>query len=79
MHFTEEHVAEHLNGISDSAALIRKLIAGGDMSDESGDCMDRNIKHIHIMCSMPHVRDSGADLSTFMDAADAGVAWLTSR
>lgn len=79
MHFTEEHVAEHLKGISDSAALIRKLIAGGDMSDESVDCMDRNIKHIYIMCGMPHVRDSGADLSTFMSAADAGVAWLTSR
>ena len=74
--FTEADTAEHLRGLQDSADLIDALIAADDRSDEQRDTMDRNVRHIHIMCAMQHIKDSGADLMPYTDAAHRGAAWL---
>jgi len=75
-HFTEADTAEHLRGLQDSADLIDALIAEGINGDEQRDTMDRNVRHIYIMCAMPHLKDSGTDLTPYTDAAARGSAWL---
>jgi hypothetical protein len=74
--FTPEDTEEHLRGLQDSADLINALIDADDRSDEQRDTMDRNVRHIHIMCAMDHLKDSGADLKPYTDAAHRGAAWL---
>ena len=74
--FTPEDTAEHLRGLQDSADLIDALIDADDRSDEQRDTMDRNVRHIGIMCAMQHLQDCGADLTPFTDAAHRGAAWL---
>ena len=74
--FTPEDTAEHLRGLQDSADLIDALIAAGVKDAETRDTMDRNVRHIHIMCAMQHIKDSGADLMPYTDAAHRGAAWL---
>jgi hypothetical protein len=74
--FTPEDTAEHLRGLQASADLIDTLIDADDRSDEQRDTMDRNVRHIGIMCALPHLQDSGADLKPYTDAAHRGAAWL---
>lgn len=79
MTFTQADISKHLSGLSDSAQVIRQTMLEGRRDEETIDCMDRNVRHILIMCEMPHLRDSGHDLSQFMQAAGAGAAWITSE
>ena len=73
--FTPEDIAEHLRGLASSADLIASLVAANDRSEEAMDTMDRNVRHIGIMCVMDHLKDQ--DLQPFQDAAAAGSAWMT--
>jgi hypothetical protein len=75
--FSEEDTAQHIRGLQDSADLIDRLITDGVKDDETRDTMDRNVRHIGIMCAMDHVQCCGADLTPYMDAQHRGVAWLT--
>lgn len=72
--YTPQDVAQHMSALQDSANLIDALIAAGDRSDEQRDTMDRNVRHIGIMCAMPHL--AGNDLTPYTDAASRGSAWL---
>jgi hypothetical protein len=75
--FTAEDTAKHLIGLQSSADLIDSLIGSADPDNPyQRDDMDRNVRHIHIMCAMQHIKDSGADLKPFTDAAARGAAWL---
>jgi hypothetical protein len=74
--FTPEDTAEHLRGLQASADLIDALIAAGVKDAETRDTMDRNVRHIGIMCAMPHLQECGADLTPYTDAAHRGAAWL---
>ena len=74
--FSAEDTAEHLRGLQASADLIDAIIEADDRSDEQRDTMDRNVRHIGIMCAMQHIRESGADLKPFTDAQHRGAAWL---
>jgi hypothetical protein len=74
--FSPEDTAEHLRGLQASADLIDALIAANDRSAEQRDTMDRNVRHIGIMCAMPHLQECGADLTPYTDAAHRGAAWL---
>jgi hypothetical protein len=74
--FTPEDTAEHLRGLQASADLIDALIEAGVNDAETRDTMDRNVRHIGIMCAMQHIKDSGADLKPYTDAAHRGAAWL---
>jgi hypothetical protein len=74
--FTAEDTAQHLSALQDSVNLIDALIDADDRSDEQRDTMDRNVRHIHIMCAKPHILQCGADLTPFTDAAARGAAWL---
>ena len=72
--FTEDEKETHLRQLVESADLIDALIAAGDRSDEQRDTMDRNVRHIGIMCAMPHL--AGEDLEPFRAAQSRGSAWL---
>jgi uncharacterized Fe-S cluster-containing protein len=74
--FTAEDTAEHINGLRDSASMIASIIAEDVRDSEAMDSVGRNVRHIEIMCAMQHVKESGADLKPFTDAAAAGTAWM---
>ena len=74
--FSLEDTAEHLRGLQDSVNLIDSLIAAGVKNSETTDTMDRNVRHIGIMCAMDHLKNCGEDLTPFTDAAHRGAAWL---
>jgi hypothetical protein len=76
--FSEEDTAQHIRGLQDSADLIDRLIADGVKDDETRDTMDRNVRHIGIMCAMDHVQCCGSDLTPYTDAQARGAAWLAS-
>jgi hypothetical protein len=74
--FTAEDTAQHLSALQDSVNLIDTLIEANDRSDEQRDTMDRNVRHIGIMCAMDHLKCCGTDLKPYTDAAARGSAWL---
>ena len=74
--FSPEATAEHLRGLQASADLIGSLIAANERTPEALDTMDRNVRHIAIMCAMQHIKDSGADLTPFTQAAADGLEWI---
>ena len=74
--FSPEATAEHLRGLQASADLIGSLIAANERTPEALDTMDRNVRHIAIMCAMQHIKDSGADLTPFTTAAADGLEWI---
>lgn len=74
--FSPEATAEHLRGLQASADLIGSLIASNERTPEALDTMDRNVRHIAIMCAMQHIKDSGADLTPFTRAAADGLEWI---
>ena len=74
--FSNEQTAEHLAALPHSVAVIDRIIAANDRTPEALDEMDRNVRHIAIMCAMKHIKESGADLKPFTDAAASGTAWM---
>jgi hypothetical protein len=74
--FSTEQTAEHLAALPHSVAVIDRLIEANERTPEALDEMDRNVRHIAIMCAMKHIKESGADLKPFTDAAAAGTAWM---
>ena len=74
--FSPEATAEHLRGLQASADLIGSLISSNERTPEAIDTMDRNVRHIAIMCAMQHIKDSGADLTPFTQAAADGLEWM---
>jgi hypothetical protein len=74
--FSPEQTAEHLAALPHSVAVIDRLIASNERTPEALDEMDRNVRHIAIMCAMKHIKDSGADLKPFTDAAARGLDWI---
>jgi hypothetical protein len=74
--FSTEQTAEHLAALPHSVAVIDRLIEANERTQESLDEMNRNVRHISIMCAMKHIKESGAELKPFTDAAAAGAAWM---
>ena len=74
--FSPEQTAEHLAHLPHSVAVIDRLIASNERTPEALDEMDRNVRHIAIMCAMKHIKESGADLKPFTDAAARGLEWV---
>jgi hypothetical protein len=74
--FSPEQTAKHIAALPDSVAVIDRLIKANERTTETLDEMDRNVRHIAIMCAMKHIKESGADLKPFTDAAAAGTAWM---
>ena len=74
--FSPEQTAEHLAALPHSVAVIDRLIEADERTPEALDEMDRNVRHIAIMCAMKHIKESGADLKPFTDAASRGLDWI---
>ena len=72
--FTMEDTEEHLRGLQASVDLINSLMESNDRSQENLDTMDRNVRHIGIMCAMEHLHSH--DLESYKTAASAGSAWM---
>lgn len=74
--FSAEELAEHMMGLRASANVIETMITAFSKSDGNRERMDNNIRHIEIMCAMPHIASSGIDLSPYARAVELGKAWL---
>lgn len=74
--FSSEELAEHMMGLRASLEVIETMSTAYGKSDENRDRMDRNIRHIEIMCALPHIASSGIDLSPYVRAVEIGKAWL---
>ncbi len=74
--FSPEQTAEHLAALPHSVAVIDRLIEANERTPEALDEMDRSVRHIAIMCAMKHIKESGADLKPFTDAAARGIEWM---
>ena len=74
--FSPEQTAEHLAHLPHSVAVIDRLIEANERTPEALDEMDRSVRHIAIMCAMKHIKESGADLKPFTDAAARGLDWI---
>ena len=74
--FSHDQTAEHLAALPHSVAVIDRLIEADVRTPEALDEMNRNVRHISIMCAMKHIKESGAELKPFTDAAAAGAAWM---
>jgi hypothetical protein len=79
MEFSPEAVAEHLNGLHESALLIDALIDAGVKDEQSMDTMTCNVRHIGAMLSMDHIKECGDDLEAVKDAQHRGLAWLAAE
>lgn len=75
--FTPEETAQHITGLQHSVDLIDLLISEGIHDEETHDTMDRNVRHIGIMCGMTHLQSCGTDLSPFLEAQSRGVSWMS--
>jgi hypothetical protein len=74
--FSREETLNHLAALHDSVSVIGRIIDADERTTDALDEIDRNVRHIRIMCAMQHVKDSGADLKPFTDAAASGTAWM---
>jgi len=72
--YTSEEIAQQISALGDSANVIDEIISKDDQSEEQRDRMDRNVRHIGIMRSKPHL--AGIDFVQFISAAERGSAWL---
>ena len=74
---TPEQVAQDIKALGDSVTLIRSLIDANERTEETVATMDRNVRHIAIMCAKDYIQQSGADLTPFTDAAADGLEWMS--
>jgi len=74
--FSPEQTAEHLAALPHSVAVIDRLIEANERTPEALKRIDCSIRHIAIMCAMKHIKESGADLNPFTDAAARGLDWI---
>jgi hypothetical protein len=74
--FTQEQTDKHLASVVAAAEAVDSVIAGAIATDGMKEEMARHIRHIEIMCGMQHIKNSGADLKPYTDAAARGSAWL---
>lgn len=73
-HSLPDPIVDYLRGLQASADVIDAIIANNDGSADTRDSMTRNVSHIHIMCQKSELEQS--DLTTYMGAAERGLAWL---
>ena len=74
--FTTEETERQISALQDSVNLINKLLSGNNRNTETLDIMDRNVRHIYIMCEKKHIKEFGVDLTPYLDKANAGLAWI---
>ena len=74
--FTTEETERQVAALQDSVNLINKLLTDNIKTSETLDIMDRNARHIHIMCEKKHIKEFGVELSPYLEAANAGLAWI---
>jgi hypothetical protein len=75
--FTTEETERHISALQDSVNLINKLLSDGVKTSETLDIMDRNARHIHIMCEKKHIKEFNVDLLPYLDKANEGLEWIS--
>lgn len=73
----EDRTAQDIKALGDSVVVIDQVLAGEYDYDEPMDALDRNVRHIEIMLDKDHIKDSGEDLTGFVDAVARGREALT--
>lgn len=72
-----KQLLENIMDLRSCVEVIETMVHAYGKSDENRDRMDRIIRHIESMCAMPHVAESGVDISPYHRAIDLGRSWLT--
>jgi hypothetical protein len=75
---TPEQIAQQYNAMGDSVWLINAIIAGEQMSEESGAekkaCVDRNVAHLELMVAKDYWTNE--DMTAVNAAIAAGKAYV---
>jgi hypothetical protein len=68
----EDRTEQDIKALGDSVAVIDEVLALETPGEEALDALDRNVRHIEIMLDKDHIKDSGEDLTEFVDAVARG-------
>lgn len=71
----EPNVQKELAAMDDSVWAINDAIERND-PEYSPPVVERNVEHLEIMLTKPEIIDSGADLTVYTDAIEAGNEYL---
>jgi hypothetical protein len=61
----QEQAEKDIKAMNDSLDLIKELNALSTLDPEQSDTLDRNIRHLELMLTKPHIINAGQDLSKF--------------
>jgi hypothetical protein len=61
----EQMIEKDIKAMDDSLLLIEEIKAIPSLSEEQSNTLDRNLRHLEIMLSKPHIIESGFSLSKF--------------
>lgn len=71
-----DEIQRHLQGLAESASIIDQMIAQNDRDEIYLEVVRNNIVHITVMCDRSDIKDSGADLTGFIEAKRRGIIWI---
>jgi len=82
--YTQEDTQAHLKGLKNVSDVIYQIINGqfvvGNIETDSlTKTMKRQTDHVSLMLGKEHIRNSGADLTSFQKALDDGLAWISTN
>jgi hypothetical protein len=72
---SDPDVQRELAAMDDSVWAINDAIERND-PEYSPPVVERNVEHLEIMLTKPEIIDSGADLTVYVEAIEAGNAYL---
>jgi hypothetical protein len=74
-----EQIAQDISASHDSVALINRIVAADQHSDEINNTVQRNVRHLRDCLTLPHIVETATDVdkAAYLDAAAAGDAWLS--
>lgn len=65
-------IDHQFNAMVDSVNLIERLVLNGVRSMDTYDELDRNYRHLELMCSLQDIIDDGRPLDDFLAAIALG-------
>ena len=75
---TPEQIAQDIKASHDSVDLIVQIVGNDQHSDEIHDTIDRNVRHLRLCLTLPHIMENATteDKIAFADAATLGEVWV---
>lgn len=77
LQFSAEETQEHLDALVELAPILENLLDAGDRSLEVIEAVTRVANHFGVMCYMDHIKNSGTDISMYVDLHRRAAHWLS--